>query len=162
MWARSLVTTLGVPILCLACGEDPGPAGPSAQARLCAAEDRADTYVDGLERASAEGRFVARLASVEVDGAPRPPDRGTNVWRLALEDAAGQPLAGVAVRVRTWMPDHGHGPTPNNLVAAPAGADGEYRLGPFNLFMSGLWEFTVSAPVEGQQDAARFAFCLEG
>jgi hypothetical protein len=142
-------------------GEAPAPRG-SGQVRLCDAEPRADVYVDGLERPAGGGGFVARLLSVEVEGAPRPPDRGVNVWRLALRDAAGAPLEGAAVRVRTWMPDHGHGTAPNDLVATPDGAPGEYRLGPFDLFMSGLWEFTVRAPVGGAVDEARFAFCLEG
>jgi hypothetical protein len=146
----------------LGCGSgDEGPGG-KGQALLCAQETRADAFVAGLTRRSAEGRFVLSLDSVRVEGVSGAPDRGLNVWTVTVRDEAGAPLPGLTLRLRGWMPDHGHGTTPSTFTAAPAAAPGTHEFGPFNLFMTGFWEFTFSAEVDGTPDQAKLGFCLEG
>jgi hypothetical protein len=123
----------------------------------CASDARAQMYVAGLEQASDAGMFKARW----VEGTPAPPDRGNNTWKLEILDPNGSPMAGVSrVRVKAWMPDHGHGTNP--LWNDATGAGGTYEVGPFNLFMPGLWQFTVSVETQSQTDSALVAFCVEG
>jgi hypothetical protein len=59
------------------------------------------------------------------------------------------------------MPDHGHGTNPlwNEATVQP---DGKFMVGPFNLFMPGLWQFTVSVEAANQADVAVVSFCVEG
>jgi len=40
--------------------------------------------------------------------------------------------------------------------------DGKFEVGPFNLFMPGLWEFTISVEAQNQTDTALVAFCIVG
>lgn len=143
-----------------ACGDhDHGPG--DGQTRLCDAEPRGETFVVGLEKTSRVEGLKVRLLEVVVEEQPQPPDRGINTWTFEITDAAGAPVEDVAVRLRPWMPDHGHGTTPAEYPGVPAGA-GRYSVGPFNLFMSGLWEFTVRLERGGELDDAKFGFCLEG
>jgi hypothetical protein len=138
-----------------ACGD---PSTDDLPNNPCDEDARAEQYVAGLEKPSDAGMFTARL----VEGTPAPPDRGNNTWSLQIMDPNGSPLAGVSeVRVRAWMPDHGHGTNPlwNEATAAQ---DGTFEVGPFNLFMPGLWEFTISVEAENQTDTALVAFCVEG
>ncbi len=62
----------------------------------------------------------------------------------------GQPLSGAVLRVRGWMPDHGHG-----LVRQPTVTelgDGNYRVDNLLLHMRGLWQlvFDVGEGAERQ------------
>jgi hypothetical protein len=135
-------------------GTDPG----QQQQGLCTEDARAETYVAGLEKASDAGMFRARW----VEGTPAPPDRGNNSWMLQVLDPNGSPMTGVTeVRVKAWMPDHGHGTNPlwNDGTVQ---SDGKYLVGPFNLFMPGLWQFTVSVEAANQTDTAVVSFCVEG
>ena len=138
-----------------ACG---GDGTGQQQQGLCTEDARAEAYVAGLEKASDAGMFKARL----VEGTPAPPDRGNNTWMLEVLDPNGSPMAGVTdVSVKAWMPDHGHGTNPlwNEGTVQP---DGKYMVGPFNLFMPGLWQFTVSVEAANQTDVAIVSFCVEG
>lgn len=148
--------SLGSLALLLACGD-----GGAADQRLCAGETRSDTYVDGLEKSSAAGGYRLALLSTQVEGQVKAPDRGMNVWTLRLNEAAGPAVDNAQVVLRSWMPDHGHGTSPNNLSAEHQ-SEGRYQIGPFNLFMGGLWEFTFTIGRGGQNDTAKFAFCVEG
>jgi hypothetical protein len=58
------------------------------------------------------------------------------------------------------MPDHGHGTNP--LWNDATEVDGKFEVGPFNLFMPGLWQFTVSVEAQNQTDSALVSFCVEG
>jgi hypothetical protein len=147
---------LGILALSLpACGGD----GTSQQQQgLCTDDERASQYVAGLEQASDAGMFKAKLLA----GTPAPPDRGNNTWTISVLDPSGAPMSGVnEVRVKAWMPDHGHGTNPlwNDATVQP---DGTYQVGPFNLFMPGLWQFTVSVEAANQNDTAVVSFCVEG
>lgn len=137
-----------------ACGGD----DPDDPAAGCAADPRADTYVAGLEKASAEGTKVRLLEAM-----PGPPDRGDNTWTFQLADASGAMMDGATLLVRPFMPEHGHGSTPAEFTAEFLGAEGKYRVGPVNFFMPGLWELTVKVTPAGlSEQTVKFAFCVEG
>ncbi|MCA9490514.1 MAG: FixH family protein [Myxococcales bacterium] len=113
----------------------------------------ADTFVAGIEVESSGGELVS-IVSAE----PTPPDVGDNTWTVAVADASGAPMAGLAPVVRPWMPMHGHGLAPPEYVGIDQ-ADGTYVVPTFDLIMPGLWEFTVDL---GDGDQAMFSFCAEG
>jgi hypothetical protein len=144
----------GLFALAAACG---GEDGGERAASGCAAEARADAYRVGLEKAGATGLRV-RL----MEARPGPPDRGDNLWALELVDAAGAPVTTATISARPWMPDHGHGSTPQRHAARPGATAGAWELGPFNLFMPGLWTVTLDVETPAGADAAVFAFCIEG
>ena len=138
-----------------ACGS---PSSDDVAANACLEDTRAEPYTAGLERASDNGMFKARL----VEGTPAPPDRGNNTWTLEILDPNGSPMGEVTdLRVKAWMPDHGHGTNPlwNDGTEQ---ADGRFQVGPFNLFMPGLWQFTISVEAQNQSDTALVSFCIEG
>ncbi len=148
---------LAVGCFLMACGE--APPG-STQTRLCGSEARADTFSEGMQRPSANALYSVRLLRSEVEGQPKPPDRGNNRWTLEVLDPAGAPLTDVSVALRPFMPDHGHGTTPLRHNAALEA--NVYRVGPFDLFMAGFWEFTFTVDRAGQSDTVRYGFCIEG
>ncbi len=136
---------------CLA-GSDPQP--PAR--RTCDGDPRASTYEPGLTRESKDGLFTARLEETS----PPTPGRGENVWNLALVDAAGDPMTPDSVRLKAWMPDHGHGTNPLWNDPVESSEPGRPQFGPFNLYMSGLWEFTIHASAGATEDEATLAFCI--
>lgn len=146
-------------IVLSACGGDEAEPTVTADNRsLCTNEARAETFSAGMSKDAIDGVTVV-LERVTVEGVESAPDRGLNVWTLRLADA-GQPMDQARVELRTWMPDHGHGTSPNNLTAeAVDGAPGTYEVGPFNLFMGGFWTFDVTVD---DGEPLQFAFCLEG
>jgi hypothetical protein len=149
LWSAAIAASL------FACGPD------ETQNRLCGEESRADTYVDGLMKPTAAGTYQVALMSTMVEGTVAVPDRGQNVWTLRLTDPAAAPIDDATIKLKSWMPDHGHGTSPNNISATMKGS-GAYEIGPFNLFMGGLWEFTFTVDRAGATDTAKFAFCVEG
>ena len=123
------------------------------------AGDDVDTWAPGLEKPGEEGLFGVRL----LDAEPAPPDRGDNEWTVLALGAGGDPLAEASLRVSPWMPDHGHGTTPADFEGRPSGEAGTFEVGPFNLFMPGLWEVTVEVTGPGGgEDRAVFRFDVEG
>ena len=135
----------------------PPHGGPTADA---GGGSGADVYSAGMEKAGELGHFSVQL----VDAEPAPPDRGDNLWRLAVHDAEGALVAGADVELRPFMPQHGHGTTPLNFLATAEGnGNGTYIAGPFDLFMPGLWEITVTVTAsDGTEDHVVFAFDIEG
>ncbi|MBI4821007.1 MAG: FixH family protein [Deltaproteobacteria bacterium] len=133
-------------IAATACGsEDP------ADEQRCAGAS-ADTYTAGLAK-TAEG-----LEVTFTDATPAPPARGQNVWTVATEGGSIEGLD-----FKAWMPAHGHGTNPL-WTRADAVGNGTYRVGPIDLFMTGLWEITVRAKTSsttGPAPEVMFTFCLE-
>lgn len=147
LWlAAAAVTSLGC-----------GTGAPSTKVAKCAEERRADVYTPGLEKTGLGGRIKARL----LDAAPNPPAKGDNVWRLQLTDSAGTPIDGATIVTTPWMPDHEHG-TSIKSRTTPVGRNGEYELGPVNLFMPALWEVTMKVTDGQRDDSVVYAFCIEG
>ena len=133
----------------------------------CAADDRAQTYVAGLEVMGTSGKMTFKL----MDASPAPPARGNNTWSVQVNAAgsAGAPVtdlgtSGQMVPMATfsatpYMPDHGHG-TPIEVQITNQGS-GMYQLTPVNLWMPGYWVTTlvVDSPSVGS-DTAVYKFCL--
>jgi hypothetical protein len=140
-----------------ACGGD-GADGSGVRAG-CAGDTRARSYQPGMTALVPSTSLVVRL----LDAQPGPPDRGENTFRVRLEDAASAPVETATVTVRPWMPDHGHGATPEVWTLERTGP-GEGRVGPINFFMPGLWEVQVrvQAGGAGASSRATFPFCVEG
>jgi hypothetical protein len=113
----------------------------------------AEPFLEGMEVMSTQARYVGITTAQ-----PAPPDVGDNVWTLSVRGDTG-PVEGLAIVVTPWMPQHGHGLTPPDYAGAEVEA-GVYEVGPFDLIMPGLWEFTVE--LGSEEDTAKFAFCAEG
>jgi hypothetical protein len=79
---------------------------------------------------------------IEVRSVPDPLVRGQNVGQLTVTDSTGQPIDGLTISVRPWMPSHGHGTSVDPLTTADG--SGVYVLNPLYLFMAGEWELQMS------------------
>ena len=112
----------------------------------------AETFVEGMEVTSTGGYIVA-LASAS----PAPPDVGDNTWTLQIRTTDG-PATGLEVRLRPWMPLHGHGLSPATYAGTEV-SDGTYDIEMFDVIMPGLWEFKVEI---GEGDEAVFPLCAAG
>jgi hypothetical protein len=140
-------------------GADPGPTGGDQRTLQCAQETRADPYLAGMGKAT-EGGLEVRLMESRVRASAAAPDRGENTWRVQVVDETGAVRTDLPLRVKAWMPDHGHGTTPLYHVGV-LDADA-FEVGPFDLFMGGFWQFTVLVEQAGGEDPAVFGFCVEG
>ena len=95
---------------------------------------------------------------------PGPPDRGDNTWTLQVLDATDAAMSITALQGSPFMPAHNHGTSP----ADHAGISTDqvtWTVGPFDLFMPGLWELRVAILLDEPTDAERQAiipFCVEG
>ncbi len=157
-----LLTSLLAGTVALGCGEDHGHEGGDDP--TCEEDTRDDEFVAGISKTGGAGYTLSI-----VDSLPAPPDKGNNVWTIALTDSNGDPLSGVALEAEPFMPDHGHG-TPEIAVFTDNG-DGNFTLDPVNFFMPGYWETTVTVVDEGATDAEDddvdldtvvFKFCVDG
>lgn len=70
----------------------------------------------------------------------------------------GQLLAGPQVRVRGWMPDHGHGLVRTPLVTDLG--DGRHRVEGLLLHMRGLWQLFFDVTDGQQTDCVSFELSL--
>ena len=136
----------------VACG---GTDDGQSQQSACAVETRADTYVQGLEKAG------ETLSLRLLDAQPAPPEVGNNEWVFEVSDRSGL-VTSATVSVKPWMPDHGHGTTPLYLDATPPDTGSSYRLGPMDLFMPGYWTLTFEIEHQSVREEIVFGFCLEG
>jgi hypothetical protein len=121
----------------------------------CAAEDRDDEFVVGIEKAGTSGKLTFKL----LEATPAPPARGDNAWVLQLSSASAAPVTGAAMIATPFMPDHQHG-TPSPVVIEPMTEAGEYKLAPVNMWMPGLWQTTIEPQSGSDTDQAVFAFCI--
>ena len=119
-----------------------------------------ETYTAGMTKTGDEG--VLSIVIAEAD--PAPPDKGDNVWILEISDAStGDGVDDATVTIRPYMPEHGHGTSPEYYDTTATGADGLYESATIDLFMGGLWDLTVGAELtDGTTGSATFTFCLEG
>lgn len=146
---------IAIALLLSACGgTDDANVSTDAQPD-CTMDSRIQTYSAGMRVAASDGVQVALLSA-----APAPPVRFDNQWTVQILDAADQPMPDTELVVVPFMPDHGHGtPQPPNPVA---GQDpGTYEMGPFDLWMPGVWELTFSVAHDQTTSVAIMTFCLE-
>jgi len=110
----------------------------------------------GLEVACASGDCTVEVVSTS----PAPPDRGDNIWTFRVRDVDGAVLAVDHFTVSPFMPAHDHGTVPADFAGSPS-AD-TWEVGPFDLFMPGLWELRLSMSADSVDHTAVIAFCVEG
>ncbi|MFZ9886180.1 MAG: FixH family protein [Myxococcota bacterium] len=104
-----------------------------------------------------------RVSALFVQVQPNPPDLGENRWSLRITDDDGAPRTDLAVTLEPFMPAHGHGTTPSRFPATPGAEEGSYDCGPFDLFMPGTWEFTLTVDAaEEFTDAIIWSLDVEG
>jgi YtkA-like len=139
------------------CGNGGGtPAAPDA-AYDCSVETRADHFAVGMAKPGSQGTLTFKLMS----STPAPPSRGDNTWQIDVVDAGGSPVAGAAMVVTPFMPDHNHGTQIKAVITEPS--PGHYEAKPVNLWMPGLWQVTIIATPPGKPaDRAVFSFCIPG
>lgn len=142
---------IALTLFAAACSSDHHEEGPYN----CAAEDRDDEFVAGIEKTGMSGTLTFKL----LEATPAPPARGDNTWVLQLTSAAAAPVTGAAMIVTPFMPDHQHG-TPTSVVIEPMTEAGKYKLAPINMWMPGLWQTTIEAQSGSDTDKAVFAFCI--
>ncbi|MCA9705729.1 MAG: FixH family protein [Myxococcales bacterium] len=136
-------------------GEDDAmDAGSDDGLRMCDQETRADDFAVDLSKMGE--RYVTTI----VDAMPAEPTRGDNTWTVRLTDGSGAPVEGIAIDVKPWMPDHGHGTSVEEQVTEMG--DGEYMFTPLNLHMAGYWEITLElTDAAGELDTVMFAVCVD-
>lgn len=141
-------------LLLFACGGSEPSVEPDAAAD-CTQDSRAQTYTPGMAVAADNGVQVVLLSA-----APAPPVRFENIWSLQILDAQDQPLEVSDISVEPFMPDHGHGtPQPPNPVAGATA--GVFDMGPFDLWMPGIWELRISVSHGENTSLALLTFCIE-
>ena len=153
MKRRILVVALGV---CVgACGYDSSRANTAdAFVEDCNFDSRAQTYTPGLTASSDDGVKV-----VLVSALPTRPVRFENTWQVQILDAQDQPMEASLV-VEPFMPDHGHG-TPQPPLPEAGTELGSYDMGPFDLWMPGIWELRMLVTRDEVTSRADFTFCIE-
>ncbi|MBM4364718.1 MAG: FixH family protein [Deltaproteobacteria bacterium] len=148
-------------VLLVACTDAPDSAdsagaadtGDSAEVTVCG-DLETDTWSAGISRAGATYDFVL------VASEPDPPDKGDNVLTVRVEQG-GAGVGDLTVTLEPVMPEHGHGTNPA-VVATAGSGDGSYVSESFNLFMGGVWQYTVNAAGSSGSDSVDFLFCIEG
>jgi hypothetical protein len=136
------------------CSNTPSPPAP----KPCSEDPRAEMFALGVEKQSEGGAFKVRLEETT----PSPPKLGDNFWTLVFLDANGAPLAVEAPRLNGSLLDRDQQTIPRWSYALPLDMTGRYRVGPFNMFTEGLWEFTIEAAKNGAGDRAQLRFCVQG
>lgn len=117
-----------------------------------------DTWSAGMEKPGDAGTYLISI----VDAAPAPPDKGDNTWTIHVSTTDGAAVEGGTVIITPFMPAHNHGTNPATVETSATGTAGDYQSVPFNLFMGGQWELTVTATAAGTgSDSALFTFCIE-
>ncbi len=121
------VVPVALSLSAAACAE-PAPTTPTA-----------DEFALPLTKQSLDEGMSATL--VEAD--PAPPARGNNTWVIELADADGNPVEGLALKARPFMPQHRHGTSPTTVSAT--NVPGEYEIDRINFIMGGVWEIRLYA-----------------
>ncbi len=137
-----------------ACGTS-APALPDAFVD-CSTDARAEVFTAGMSKAGSQGTVTFKLMAAT----PVTPSRGLNAWQLDLVDGSGAAIAGAAVKVTPYMPDHQHDAGVVPTVTEPSA--GHYQVETINLWMPGVWQTTIEAtPAGGTKDVAVFSFCIQ-
>lgn len=156
----ALLLTITTTLILTACGgeENVHPNNPHHTNHGATNHDNsaADVYVDGLMKEGDEGHLQVMLMSAN----PAPPDVGDNSWTLRVVNLDGEAIDDAKVTVTPFMPAHGHGTSPADYTGTFT-EDGTYEVGPFDLFMPGMWETTVKVEAD-LDDTATYSFILEG
>ena len=129
-------------------------AGDDGTTSRCANETRADDFAAGLSKDGTAFRVTVDVAE------PADPIRGDNAWTLMITDLEGNPIEGVIVDAKPWMPDHGHGTAVEEELIDMGG--GAYEVSPLNLFMAGYWEVHLElSTADVDMDEVMIGVCVE-
>lgn len=90
-----------------------------------------------LTIASTSGRLT-----IGVWWSPVQPTVGYAATQLAITDATGAPVIGLALTIVPWMPAYGHGASVEPTVSETA--PGVYVATPLDFFMAGEWELRTA------------------
>lgn len=156
------MTLLALLVACTGPTDDSGnPADSNADSEvtdICGDTAVFDAWSAGMEKPGDAGSYMLAI----VDAAPAPPDKGDNTWTLHVATAGGAPVTDATVIITPFMPAHGHGTNPATVPTTATSTPGDYQSDPFNLFMGGEWQLTVTATAAGTgSDSATFTFCIE-
>ncbi len=137
---------------------DSGHGDHGTHAETCG--EPGDHYLAGMTALGADGLVELTLVSSD----PGPPEKGDNVFVVSVASAAdGAVLQGAGVVLRPWMPEHGHGSSPETFSVVEGATVGEFQAEGVDLFMGGLWELAFEVEsAAGDIDTATFTFCVEG
>lgn len=126
-----------------------------APATLCA-DPRADPWPLLRPKASSGAHFrVALLAAT-----PSPPAVGKNTWTLRVTGPDEQPVTGIDLSARAFMPDHGHGTALPSVVSAMS--PGTHQVRALDLFMEGVWQVDLLlAPGSDPEERLSITYCLQ-
>lgn len=136
---RRVALTLALAMSLIACGDSPG------------SDDGAFANAPLTSAASDSGALTLSLRT----SPDQPPVHGSIEGELAVTDASGAPVDGLALDVVPFMPAMGHG-TSVPPALTPIGG-GRYAVKPLVLFMAGRWELVVAIG-GGREDRASLAF----
>lgn len=154
-----LVRLLPSLLLVAACGSgDDAPADIDA-GYDCEVEMRDEEFTAGMEKTGTKG-LTFRLVSSD----PAPPERGDNAWVIDIVNGDG-PVDDGHVEITTFMPDHQHNGSLDDVAEVDATEPGRYSHDEVNMWMPGMWETTIEATPAGgtnptDTDFVVFRFCL--
>lgn len=85
---------------------------------------------------------ASRQLGIDVWWSPQQPTVGYAAAQLAIHDAGGAPVTGLALTIVPFMPAHGHGASVDPQVSETA--PGVYVATPLDFFMAGHWELMTA------------------
>jgi hypothetical protein len=138
-----------------ACGGEQGGNVAADATPDCRLDSRIQIYVPGMSATADDGVQVALLTA-----SPAPPTRFDNFWTMQILDSQDQPIADAELRVEPFMPDHGHG-TPRPPIPVAGEAVGSFDMGPFDLWMPGVWELRLEVVQGDTTSLSLLSFCIE-
>lgn len=94
--------------------------------------------------------------NIEVTPQPNPPEAGENSLSIEIKDDAGNPIESAKVDLTVFMPSMGTMPRMNENVQVDAKGKGSF-LAKFDLSMSGTWEVTINAEVQGAMSSTHYS-----
>jgi hypothetical protein len=122
------LSLLGPALLAVGCGGQPAtPPAPVLEFPGAPA----------LTVASASGQL-----SIGVWWSPAQPAVGYDAAQLAITDATGAPVTGLALTIVPWMPAYGHGASFEPTISETT--PGIYVATPLDFFMAGNWELMTA------------------
>lgn len=136
--------------------DDTAEDSETGEVDICGDTAAYDTWALPMTKASDGGTLSFTIG----DATPSPPDKGDNIWTIALSTAGGDPVGDATVSLAPFMPEHGHGTNPATIPTTGDGA-GSYTSDTFDLFMGGFWQLTVSASGPSGNDSMVINLCIE-
>jgi hypothetical protein len=138
----------------LHCGGSEAAVAPDA-APDCSQDVRAQPFAPGMAATASDGVQV-----ILVSALPAPPQRFDNRWSLQVKGADDLVLEGASLGVTPFMPDHGHG-SPSPPTVEPGEQLGSFEMGPFDLWMPGIWELNFAVEIEATTSLAKLTICVQ-